>query len=110
MQEEADTLVIGPRVQGRVLPGQPSGMLSPRSRVLGSPYFLPEKAQGAARHGVQGPWHVQAETGRRGPKRRAVTPLLSQEVLTQNNGIYGDILFLGVEDGDAVFPKGSHCN
>lgn len=38
--------------------------------------------------------------------RCAVTPLLSQEVLTQNNGIYGDILFLGVEDGDAVFRKG----
>lgn len=37
LQEEADTLVIGPRVQGRKLPGQLSWMLSPRSRVLGSP-------------------------------------------------------------------------
>lgn len=43
MQEEADTLVIGPRVQGRKLLGQPNGMLSPRSRVLGSPSFYQRK-------------------------------------------------------------------
>ena len=71
LQEEANTLVIGPGVQGRALPGQPSGMLSPRSRVLGSPSSYQRKprelpgmgfrAQGMYRQRQAGgvPWDVQ---------------------------------------------------